>query len=220
MSEALRVHQLSLGSANAYLLESDAGVYLVDTGLPGYASKVTHKLRSLDGKPLRLIYITHAHLDHFGNAAFLSRQTGAPIAIHQEDSPAMEDGRTVLGDSRGRGRFISLFFPLFARMFRPETTRATLKLDDGDTLSEFGLDAKVIHTPGHTPGSSCLLVNEQIAFAGDLVSTTGRPHYQRYFAQDWSELQSSVERLKALNPLVTYPGHGRKPLERSSLDRL
>jgi glyoxylase-like metal-dependent hydrolase (beta-lactamase superfamily II) len=77
-----------------------------------------------------------------------------------------------------------------------------------------------LHSPGHTPGSSTLILDKGIAFAGDLVSSTGTPHVQRYFAHDWPALESSLKDLQAERPHLVYPGHGRRPLGMDELQSL
>jgi len=217
---SLQVHNISLGMARAYLVESEAGLALVDAGLPRYERSVLRRMRTLGWDDLQLIFITHAHLDHYGSAAALRRLTGAPIAVHRADGEAMARGETRLGSVRGRGRLLRAFLPLFGPCLRPEPTVADLLLSDGDDLGAYGLDAVVLHTPGHTPGSSCLLVEGQVAFVGDLLSTIGRPHVQRFFADDWSLIPGSLARLQALRPEWVYVGHGRRPLSGQALQHL
>jgi glyoxylase-like metal-dependent hydrolase (beta-lactamase superfamily II) len=219
---SLQVHNvnISLGMARAYLIECEAGLALVDAGLPGYERSVLRRMWALGRDDLRLIFITHAHLDHYGSAAALRRLTGAPIAVHRADGEAMAGGETPLGSVRGRGRLLRAFFPLFGSYLRPEPTVADLLLDDGDDLGAYGLDGVVLHTPGHTPGSSCLLVEGRVAFVGDLLSTVGRPHVQRFFADDWSLIPVSFARVQTLKPQWVYHGHGRRPLSGQALQHL
>jgi hydroxyacylglutathione hydrolase len=94
----------------------------------------------------------------------------------------------------------------------PEPVQADLLVEDGASFAELGLPARVLHTPGHTPGSSCLITEGGLAFAGDLVSTTGGPHSQRYFADNWKLVGESLKRLQEAAPKLAYPGHGRRPL--------
>jgi glyoxylase-like metal-dependent hydrolase (beta-lactamase superfamily II) len=174
-------------------------------------------MQALGRDDLRLIFITHAHLDHYGSAGALRQLTGASIAIHRADGDAMARGETPLGSARGWGRMIGTLLPLLEFYLRPESTVADLLLDDGDDLRAYGLDAAVLHTPGHTSGSSCLIVEERLAFVGDLLSTVGRPHVQRYLADDWSLILSSLVRLRARRPEWVYAGHGCHPLSGQAL---
>jgi glyoxylase-like metal-dependent hydrolase (beta-lactamase superfamily II) len=206
--------------STAYLIESDAGLVLVDAGLPRFERKVVRRMRALGRDTLRLIFITHAHLDHYGSAAALRRLTGAPIAIHRADADAMARGTTPIGSVRRHGRSLWALLRLFEPHLRPEPTAPDVLLDDGDDLRAYGLDAVVLHTPGHTPGSSCLIVEGRIAFVGDLLSTVVRPRVQRSFAHDWSLIPDSLARLQALRPEWAYAGHGCRPLGGRALQRL
>ncbi len=216
----LQVHNIPMGIAPARLIGSDASLVLVDAGLPRYEHRVLRRMRALGLDDLRLIFITHAHLDHYGSAAALRRLTGAPIAIHRADGDAMGRGETPVGSVRGWGRLLLALLRLLGPYLQPEPTPPDVLLDDGSDLCAYGLDAVVLHTPGHTPGSSCLIVEGRIAFVGDLLSTTGRPHVQRYFADDWSLIPESLDRLQALEPEWVYAGHGRHPLSGEVLQRL
>ena len=218
--DQIEIHTLSLSMANVYVIENQQGLVLVDAGMPGNERQILSYINRLNGKKLALIFITHAHLDHYGAAAALKRATGAPVAVHHLDAPAMRMGETALGSARGRGRLLELIFPLVVRLSNLEPAVPDIVLDDQQELSKFGFPAQVIHTPGHTPGSSTFWVGERYAFAGDLVTNTRRVLTQQYFATDWSQLKSSVNRLRSLNPDLTYPGHGRHPIKPDEIHAL
>ena len=216
----LQIHNISMGMVQAYLIESQTGLLLIDAGLPGYEQRVLRIMEALGRDDLQLIFITHAHFDHYGSAAALRRLTGAPIAIHQADGEAMARGETRLGSVRGRGKMVRALLPLFEAILRPEPTTADYLFSDGDDLRAFGLEALVLHTPGHTAGSSCLLAGGRLAFVGDLLSGTGRLHAQRFFASDWPLIDDSLARLRAARPEWIYAGHGRSPLPGEKLTLL
>ena len=208
----LKVHTLPLRMSIAYVIELPSTLVLVDAGSPGDTQKIVSRLNSCGGKPLRFIYITHAHLDHYGAAASLQRSTTAPVLIHAKDAGAMSKGETLLGQVRGRGRLTAALMPIVRRLFPIELVTADYVIQDKQDLQEFGLPGYVLHTPGHTPGSTSLIVDGRLAFVGDLLSTFNKPHTQRLYANDWSEVEKSLERLKALDLEWLYPGHGRRPL--------
>jgi glyoxylase-like metal-dependent hydrolase (beta-lactamase superfamily II) len=216
----LQVHNLSLGLGRAYLLEYPAGMILVDCGSKRQERQVARVMQRLGRSDLRLILITHAHLDHYGSAAALRCLTGAPVAIHRLDAAAMAQAQTIVGQTRGFGRLIQSILPLAELALRPEPLQADLLLEDGDDLESFGLNGRVLHTPGHTEGSACLWVEERLVFSGDLILTTGKPHAQELYAQDWSLIPSSLRRIQALHPQRVYPGHGRTPLGDDELQKL
>jgi glyoxylase-like metal-dependent hydrolase (beta-lactamase superfamily II) len=193
---------------------------LVDCGSSGQEKRVMQIMNRLGRSDLRLILITHAHLDHYGSAAVLRRLTGAPVAIHRADANAMACAQTNVGQARGYGRFIRLILPLAELFLRPEPVEADLLLDGDEDFGFLGLSTRVVPTPGHTPGSVCLWVENRLAFAGDLILTSGRPHVQELYAQDWSLIPSSLARLQALHPQWIYPGHGRLALHGDELQKL
>lgn len=215
-----RIHSLRAGLSAAYLIEAEGGWVLVDTGSPGQAGRILSTLRALGGGRLRLIYITHAHFDHYGSARALRQQTGAPIAIHAADEAAMAAGETPIRTVRGRGWLGRLLLPLAEWALRPEPIQADIILADGQRMSAYGLDAVVMHTPGHTPGSSSLIVADEVAFVGDLLVTTGCLHAQNLYASDWSQLAHSLARLKRRPLSRIYAGHGRRPAHGAALQGL
>jgi len=85
------VVQMGAGGANVFLLRGEGGNVLVDAGNPGQAERILGQMARLGVAPgdVRLILITHGHVDHFGSAAALRREIGAPVAIHALDAPAL-----------------------------------------------------------------------------------------------------------------------------------
>jgi glyoxylase-like metal-dependent hydrolase (beta-lactamase superfamily II) len=210
------VHPLRVGLSCAYLIRAGDTLTLVDAGSPRDGKKILRRVEEFEGA-LRLIFITHAHFDHYGSAAFLREETGAQVAIHRADASAMARGETPLGSVRGRGRVAKVFLPLLERFADVPRIEADREFEDGDSLEEFGLNGEVIHLPGHTAGSSGLFLKPGSAFVGDLLSTVGGAHAQRYYADDWDQVGESVERLKSLNPSWTYTGHGCQPMSAAEL---
>jgi glyoxylase-like metal-dependent hydrolase (beta-lactamase superfamily II) len=211
MSPSL-VRRVQAGLGCAYLVEGDGGPIVIDTGSPGSAHRILWWLRSLGRGAPCLIVVTHAHFDHYGNAATLRQCTGAPIAIHRADAEAMASGETQLGDVRGRGRLGKWLLPLVETLLRPEPTPADVVLNEGDDLARYGLAATVVHTPGHTPGSISILTTNGLAFAGDLISTTVGARSQHLYAHDWDQIGPSIRRVQAYQPVWVYGGHGLRPV--------
>ncbi len=215
----LAIHRLPLAVSNAYLIESADGLLLVDAGPPGAAQRILRRLAELGRDDLRLIFITHAHIDHSGGAAAVRRATGAPIAIHSADAADLAAGATRLG-SVHRSAWTRRPMPYVERLLRCEPAAPDLLVEDGERLPDSGMAAEVLHTPGHTAGSSTLLVEGRYAFVGDLLSSRGRPHIQRSYAQDWPRLAESVARLAARGPALALPGHGADPIPAEMLAEL
>ena len=215
----LKIHLIKSLMSQAYLIESPDGLVLVDTGGPGNASKILGKMKDIGRADLRLILITHGHFDHYGSAGVLRRRTGAPIAVHRADAEAMAEGETRLGEVRSWGRLGKALLPVARLIWRTEGTPADMLVDEGFSLEAFGIQAKILHMPGHTPGSIGLVVEGRYVFAGDLLSSRPRLHPQSYYASDWDQVARSLERLKKMDPSMVFPGHGR-PVRGDELEGL
>lgn len=218
------VVQINTGAVNVFLVRGGAGCVLVDAGNPGKANLILERLaeRGVAPDDVRLILITHGHVDHFGSAAALREQTGAPVAIHALDADAARQGIHQPDSLHPTNRWIGLAmrFPFLrlpdrAPAFEPDVVfEKEWRLDEYTLtlLSASGVAGRVIHTPGHTPGSVSLLLDSGEAIVGDLVMgklmglirKPGPP----IVAWDLERNRESVRRLLALSPRVVYVGHG------------
>jgi hydroxyacylglutathione hydrolase len=147
------------------------------------------------GLTLRQIVVTHAHIDHVGGAALLRKSTGAPVVMNQQDLG-------LLGMMEMQAGWLGVPTPQVA----PPDASA----EDGLTIGLATLPAQVLHTPGHTPGSICLLFpDHHLLLAGDTLfaGSIGRTDLPGGDGQQI--LRSLRERLLVL-PDSTHvvPGHG------------
>jgi hydroxyacylglutathione hydrolase len=208
----MEIQRVPCKMSNAYMVDTGVGIILIDTGGPGSEKIILRRIKEFNKEEIILIFITHAHLDHYGSAKLVKEYTKAPITIHRADAQSMITGNTKLGRTRGLGKIIQLVLPIIDRLYQPIQVIPDFVLNDGEKLQSWGVDATIIHTPGHTPGSSTLLFSNGTAFVGDLVSSSGRPHTQRYFAYDWALLLESQNKLASYKPKWIYPGHGPHPI--------
>jgi len=215
----MQIDTLHLFMSNAYLVEIEAGLVLIDAGLSLDQARILQAV-ARKNRALQVILITHAHLDHYGAAARIRAETGAPVAVHQADAEPLRMGLSILGRGRRLGKLMKIFAPLFARLAPPTPCVPDLILEEGSLLHHLGVAARVIHTPGHTPGSCCFFFDDHSIFVGDLLSSTRGPHAQQYLAQDWAVLPDSLRRLRAARPGWIYPGHGRRPIAAHLLPEL
>ena len=214
----MKVHPISCGFGYAFLLEYSHGLFLIDSGSPGQENKVLAKMNELGRKDLKLIWITHAHYDHYGSAAALRNLSGACIGVHADDAEDMGTGQSPLGTSRLYG-FIYPPAQKILNQVRPlPATMADFTCTGGQTLEQYGLEASILHTPGHTPGHTCLQLEDGIVFSGDLISQFLRPGLQRLLATDWEQIPQSLDVLQSARPPWIYTGHSRHPLSGKALE--
>jgi hydroxyacylglutathione hydrolase len=208
----MKINTLTFGGVNCYLLSTDSGFLLIDTGFSKNRVDVEKGLESAGCKPgnLRLILLTHGDFDHSGNAAYLRRKYKPKIAMHSADKGMAEKGdlfynRNANFFMRVMGKLL-LFF-LRGGLKKSDRFTPDMYVDDDDDLSEFGLDAKVIHIPGHSAGSIGVLTDAGDLFCGDLLENTKEPAKNSLIANK-KAFEVSVEKLKQLKIGTVYPGHG------------
>jgi glyoxylase-like metal-dependent hydrolase (beta-lactamase superfamily II) len=204
---------ICLAAVNSYLLRAEGGFVLVDTGKPEKRAQLEARLRGAGCAPrrLRLIVLTHGDYDHAGNAAYLRRVFGAPVAMHAADAPRVESGDWSCGMKPRPDKFPLLFrtMALFVRPGAFETFAPDVLLEDGQDLEQWSLEAQVLHLPGHTGGSIGILTADGELFCGDLLdSMLGGPSLE-FFIDDMTAARASLERLRDLGVGTTYPGHGK-----------
>jgi glyoxylase-like metal-dependent hydrolase (beta-lactamase superfamily II) len=179
-----------LGHVNCYALEDERGVALVDPGLPGPKSWKALKARLASaGIPLQRVHtvvVTHSHIDHFGGAKQLRKQTGAEIVTHArfqhwwdvdgdldldevDRAAVVDDGveprslddpeRMPWGSAKVRPPHRRGVRGLVIKLMGPDAFRApvpTRRLEDAEAIRLAGREWVAIHTPGHTPDHLCL----------------------------------------------------------------
>jgi len=197
---------------NAYLVRAGDGFVLIDTGFRSNRKTLDAALAGAGCRPgdLKLILITHGDADHSGNAAYLRAKYGAKIAMHKAEAPTVEQGDMFL--SRGAQSLLRriLLKPLMSLFGLRKSDRFApdLFLKDDDSLNSYGIDATVLHVPGHTQGSIAVLTADGAFFSGDFLENRTRPSIAT-FVDDAEVLKAEFARLKARNIHTVYPGHGK-----------
>jgi hydroxyacylglutathione hydrolase len=204
-----------LGTVNCYLVETDAGYILIDTGGSNKRTELERELPSAGCKPgsLNLIVLTHGDFDHSGNAAYLRKEFGARIAMHSDDSGMVERGDMFGNRQKGNNFLTRMLVPILFGFGKSERFTPDFYLDEGDDLSDYGFDARVLHIPGHSKGSIGILTAGGDLFCGDLLENTDGPVLNSIM-DDLAAANASVEKLKGLKISTVYPGHGEPfPME-------
>ena len=194
---------------NCYLVKTDTGFILIDTGRASKRAKLERELESAGCNPgkLKLIILTHGDFDHTGNAAYLRKKFGTKIAMHYDDSGMVERG-DMFWNRKEPDIFIKIIFDLFFRLGKSNRFEPDLTIDEGYDFSEYGFDAKVLHLPGHSKGSIGILIAEGDLFCGDLFMNMNQPT-PTSLVDDSAGLNVSIEKLKSLKINTVYPGHGK-----------
>lgn len=213
------IRRLGDGRVNAYLVEEAGEVTIVDAGLPGYWRALPGELAAMGRTPadVRAILLTHGHSDHIGFAEQARRDRGIGIRVHELDA-ALARGEAPnpargIGPIRPRPLLSFLALALRNGYLRTPKIREVITFGDGATLDVPG-SPRVVHVPGHTPGSAALHVASLGAlFVGDALATyavtDGAVGPQLApFTADRAQAIESLDRLVGLDARLVLPGHG------------
>jgi glyoxylase-like metal-dependent hydrolase (beta-lactamase superfamily II) len=214
-----KIHRIDNFGVNIFVLETDAALYIIDTGYPRFEKDILKKIQSLN-KPVRLILLTHAHFDHFGNVVPLKTHTNAKVAIHQADSLALCQAKTGIPLVKGFGHIGKAILPLAELLLSPKGCNPDIILHDNNALEEYGIKMRVVHTPGHTPGSCTFILQDSIAFTGDQFVTYPDFCKQHFYAYSWEQVDSSAVKLLRYPFVFAYAGHREITGDRSLIKRL
>jgi glyoxylase-like metal-dependent hydrolase (beta-lactamase superfamily II) len=165
--------------ANSYIY----GSVLVDAGVTPMAVKPYRDA-------IDTIVLTHCHFDHTAHIKEIAHMCKAKVAIHRIDAPGLLDEM----------RCLSMHFGARAPGIVPD-----IMLAEGDRIGTL----RVLHTPGHTPGSICLYAeDDRVLISGDTVFTDGGFGRYDFLGGSRIDLARSLDRLSGLDVEGLYPGHG------------
>lgn len=173
-SQIIPIPIFPFGMINAFLIRGTKGAVLIDTGLPETEKTVGKVLKQngLTFEDIKLIIITHAHIDHAGNTQTIRKLAKNPPVIGHT-----ADLKYFLGEEAMKfcstGMFGRLFKKtgLIQRSYPKFTPEITLDGNDEFDLTPYGISGKVLHTPGHTPGSISVELNNDQVIVGDMLSS-------------------------------------------------
>jgi glyoxylase-like metal-dependent hydrolase (beta-lactamase superfamily II) len=209
------IEQIRCGCVNSYLIESRGRAILVDTGRLGSEEKI---LNMCHKSKVELILLTHGHFDHVQNTAYLKEKLKVPVAMHKRDYSLLRDNRKE-----------PIFHQGLLAMMVAEVAERNLEknripefvpdvyLDEGDSLSDYGIDARVMALPGHTRGSIGLDIEERFVITGDALMNLFYPGLSMIY-WDREKMIESAQKISALGARKVYFGHGN-PVENREWSR-
>lgn len=179
--------------ANTYVIKDELTV-LIDPGLENYLGQRLKEMQDegIDPKDIDVIAITHLHPDHCGATAALKEISGAKVALH----PLQVDYLDIMAEAALKFLGVGI-----AKKFSADCVLE-------ERLSLGSTELKIIHTPGHSPGSICFYAKDKKSLiCGDLVFVQGIGRTDLPLG-DTEELRNSIESISALDTELLLPGHG------------
>ncbi len=205
------VHEIKLNFVNAFLIEEQGALTLIDTGIPGCDKKIAAYIKSIGRQvtDIKIILITHSDPDHIGSLASLKKSSGATIYSSAIEAEAAKTGRSSrqMKTKGFRSLLRKLLMSLIMRI-KPANVDKILK--NSEELPILG-GLVAVETPGHTPGHmSYYLKIPKILFCGDSMNpvdgkiASSRPGYTANAEQS----EASYKKQASMSPAIVCFGHG------------
>jgi glyoxylase-like metal-dependent hydrolase (beta-lactamase superfamily II) len=219
------VYRLGHPLVNWYAVADGGRVTLIDSGLSGDASRIVADLAAVGITPeqVEAVVLTHGHGDHFGGAEEVRTTAGAHVHVHHADAAYVRGKLPVRSAMKvplmlrhtSREFFSTMRYFVGHGILRPAAVKVVDEFDDGAVLPVPGAP-RVIHVPGHTAGSSALLLEARgVIFTGDALVTLdcysgkrGPRLLARESNDDSAQALASLDSLVGVRARVVLPGHG------------
>lgn len=204
-----------IGFTNVFFIIQDGKCLIVDTGTRGEEKKLLRAISNIGCslKDVKYIFLTHTHYDHAGSAAGLKALSGAQVIVHESEAEYLKNGFTPIPKGTSAVfKLISKAGKLKNSIEKKVAGYPPLKPDilfkDVLSLDQYGFNAEVRHIPGHTLGSSGLILGDKAIVGDCMFNLKGRLYPG--FADDENQLVKTWKQVLKWNVNWFYPGHGKR----------
>ena len=206
-----RIERVQCGKSNCYIISGNNNAVLVDTSLSPFREKI---LGVCKNKNIKLIILTHGHIDHINNAAYLSEELEAPIAIHKADYNITKDNKLEpLYAHNVLGKLVLAVLIKGIQRMKTQPFEPEIFLYEGLSLKGYGVNARIIELPGHTKGSIGIIVGETDIIVGDALMNIFYPCKSMLY-ENRKAMEQSAKRISEFSGFTIYFGHGKPVINR------
>lgn len=182
------IHRIVSGNVNCYIVVDNDKAILIDTGRKKYREKILEKCKEFH---VSLIVLTHGHMDHCQNVAYLASALQVPIAMSEKDRNLIPDNRKQsLSAKTFLGKIVLMVSLTSFEKDSLEMFEPNIYLKSGDDLSDYGIDAKIVELPGHTKGSIGVKIEDNL-FVGDALMNMFYPTISMLYIDKEEMLKSA-----------------------------
>lgn len=199
------IHIKRIGYFNLYLIEGQDGDILIDTG---FVCMKKNLKRWLDKYNVKLIILTHAHVDHIWNVAYLKDLYNCEVAISSNDIKNLDNSKI---NSKPMNKYFTFWSKLMnfgMKHFKAKTFPIDIILKDNQTINKYGLKLKIHALPGHTDGSIGISYNNYL-FVGDALVNRLKPTIA-YQNQNTIKAKKSSQKILRIKPDIIFIGHDKE----------
>lgn len=206
-----KVQPIRIINVNIFFIETEQGYILVDTGLPNSERKLDRAFQKFGVDPLSVhhIILTHGHLDHIGCLAYAKKITRAKVICHRSIAADLEAGKYEVAVARKT--IWRIYNTLGSGLLGPKLKPVIpdFIVEDEFDLNKFGIPGKIVHTPGHSPGSCSIALDNGETLTGDLIRERKPGKFDLgLFFSNLETIIESLKKINSLDPEIIYLSHG------------
>lgn len=205
-----KIYCILPGRSNVFLLSGNGINILVDTSPGNKWHKLKASLEKINITNIDFLVLTHTHFDHAANAKRIKDEFGAKVIVNKLEYDYLLKGENPMihGTIKMQRFVVKILAPIILKRRIYEGCLPDILVNQRLDLSEFGLNAYILHTPGHSPGSQSVIVDNEIALTGDAMFGVFPGSVFPPFASNESDLLESWSKLLDSNCLLFLPSHG------------
>lgn len=205
-----RIDQILSGRSNVFLLTNGTTNFLIDTSVGRLWHKLQEQILRAGVNHIDYLILTHAHFDHAANANRIRKKYKSSVIIQKEEADFLSRGDNIIpsGTTFLTRPLIELAGKRYFKYMRYEPCGWDLMVDNTLNLKDTGIDAYLMHTPGHTSGSISIIIEDEIALVGDAMFGVFSGSIFPPYAQDSQLMIQSWGKLLQTNCRLFIPSHG------------
>jgi glyoxylase-like metal-dependent hydrolase (beta-lactamase superfamily II) len=209
-SKGTLIMKIAGGRSNIFLVKTGQEVFLIDTGPAFMRNQLLKRLHKAGINSIDYLILTHTHFDHAANAFAIKKQFGAKVIVHASEAEYLMSGDSPV--PAGAVWFTSMLIQWFGKMVQKlviyPPCQADILVNDELSFSDNESAIRIIHTPGHSSGSMCIIIDNEITLAGDTLIGTIPGRCFPPFVDDIPELYQSWQKLLKTECTIFLPSHG------------
>lgn len=208
-----RIFQVLSGRGNSFLIGKDNKFILIDTGRENKWKELKCNLDKIlsDTGSLKALILTHTHFDHAENAFRIKECYKTKLIVHSEEAGFIRSGNnpTIKGSNPITRLLTNTVGEKAGEIYRYRPVSYDIVVNNYFDLKELGFKGYIIHTPGHTSGSTSIIIDDEIAFVGDTLFGVFQGLVSPPFAENTAVLVTSWGKLLNTKCIFFLPGHGK-----------
>jgi glyoxylase-like metal-dependent hydrolase (beta-lactamase superfamily II) len=205
-----KITRIIFGRSNVFLLTNGEKNILIDTSHKYMWKRLEKKLKYFKVDIIDYLILTHTHYDHAENSRKIKEKYNARIIVHKNEASCLTNGENILPN--GTNAVTKLIIRLFGKQLLSKVSYEPCKydylVDNVFDLKDFGFNAYIMHTPGHTNGSMSIIIDDNVAIVGDTMFGVFKWSVFPPFADNIIRMIESWGKLLATGCQVFIPSHG------------